>query len=363
MKKLYKSVELNSPSKKVFKKNSYKIVTNKKSPKKSSVKSTEMFTIKNLKNLNITILNIQRQFQLNIHKILLINLTSTVTEIAKLLMLSGFNLYLYDNEIINENDINCNIFLEKKDLGKNRLDVLYNYLIPLNITVSVAKIYDYTSVKDYKIVIFGFSDFFTLLEYEKYFNRKGILFFCVNTSGIYAFCYHNMIEKSHVLFDDTNKKDEKNKKNIEKNSENLSNFVKKREKLMKGGKIGKNDYLIFSIFMLELYYEQNVDKRDIKKVIKEENSGNDHFIEKMFFIENYLMKNNFYNYKNNQNLSDLIKKFLINYNREFNPVCSLFAKIIVIALFNFFQLNIIPSSSFLIYNSEDNEYDKELFFK
>ena len=114
----------------------------------------------------------QKQLQLNKNKILLINLTSCVTELARLLILAGFNIYLYDKEIINENDIKNNFFLKENDLGKNRIDVIYNYLMPLTPTVNITKIDDYTSIKDYKIAIVGFSNYFSLIEYEEYFKFK-----------------------------------------------------------------------------------------------------------------------------------------------------------------------------------------------
>ena len=140
------------------------------------------------KNYNISMLSKQKQLQLNKNKILLINLTSSMTELARLLIVGGFNIYLYDKETINENDINNNIFLNKSDFGKKRMDAIYNYLLPLSPTVNITKINDYTLIKDYKIAIVGFSNFLSLIEYEEYFNRKDILFFCLNSSGLYLYC-------------------------------------------------------------------------------------------------------------------------------------------------------------------------------
>ena len=129
-----------------------------------SKETKEIEKINSPKNYNISMLSKQKQLQLNKNKILLINLTSSMTELARLLIIGGFNIYLYDKEIINENDISNNIFLQKSDLGKNRMEVIYNYLMPLSPTVNITKIYDYTSIKDYKIAIVGFSHFLSLIK-------------------------------------------------------------------------------------------------------------------------------------------------------------------------------------------------------
>ena len=84
-----------------------------------------------------------------------------MTELAKILVHSGFNIYLHDTEIVSKLDANNNIFLSQDDIGKPRIDVLYEKLILVNSTVSVIKLKDITKVKDYKVAIAGFSDFDT----------------------------------------------------------------------------------------------------------------------------------------------------------------------------------------------------------
>ncbi len=186
--------------------------TNKNNRKKNFQrnKSKEEINIKNPKYYNISMLSKQKQLQLNKNKILLINLTSCMTELARLLIIGGFNIYLYDKEIINENDINNNLLLNENDIGKIRMEAIYNYLMPLSATVSITKIYDYTTVKDYRIAIVGFNDFISLIEYEEYFNRKDILFFSLNSSGLYAFFYHNLNDKNCKKFIESEKKNKKN---------------------------------------------------------------------------------------------------------------------------------------------------------
>ena len=342
------------------------------------IKSSERINYENPKYSNISMLNKQKQLQLNKNKILLINLTSSVTEVARLLITAGFNIYLYDKEIINENDINNNLFLQKSDLGKIRMDSIYNYLITLSATVNISKIYDYTYAKDYKIAIVGFNDFNSLIEYEEYFNRKEILFFCLNSSGVYAFFYHNLNDKNCEKFIEKEKEKEKMKNKMKKkekdeinydnfyNKKNAilpSNFMKKSDKFFETGKNFEKDYLVFAIFLLEIYYKKNVDKRDVKKVIKKEMEGNNNFVKKIFFIENYLKKKKCYDVINNKELMYTIQKFVVNFNREFNPICSIIAKKLFSTLFKFFRYNIIPKKTFITYNSDITEYDNETFLQ
>ena len=357
--------------------------TNKNNRKKNFQrnKSKEEINIKNPKYYNISMLSKQKQLQLNKNKILLINLTSCVTELARILILAGFNIYLYDKEIINQNDINNNLLLNENDIGKIRMEAIYNYLMPLSATVTITKIYDYTIVKDYRIAIVGFNDFISLIEYEEYFNRKDILFFSLNSSGLYAFFYHNLNDKNCKKFIESEKENEKNillkgKKKDDygesKNDDYLfnkknmiapSNFLKKSEKFFETGKKYEKDYLVFAIFLLEIYYKKNIDKKNIKNVIKKEINGNNNFVNKMFFIENYLKQKEFYDIINNQELMDTIKKFVVNFNREFNPICSIIAKKLFSTLFIFFKYNIIPKKTFITYNSDITEYNSETFLQ
>ena len=384
----------NFSSKKILNRNAYNILnlnsnTNTNTIKQSNIKNINKndpnlkTNINNIKNYHISMLSKQKQLSLNKNKILLINLTSSITEIARLFILGGFNIYLYDKEIINENDIKNNFFLKENDLGKNRIDVIYNYLMPLTPTVNITKIDDYTLIKDYKIAIVGFSNYFSLIEYEEYFNRKDILYFCLNSSGLYAFCYHNLNDKNCKKFLTKEKNEIKNKifqfkirndiiKDEEKINENIFNqkniilpstFLKKSDKFFEKERKTEKDYLVFAIYLLEIYYKKNVDKKNIKKVMKNEMNGNNNFVKKMFYIENFLIQRQYFEIINNQDLMDTIKKFVINFNSEFNPVCHIIAKKLFFTLFNFFKYNIVLKKTFLTYNSDITEYDSETFLQ
>ena len=374
---------INSMPKKILNKNAHNIL---KLNSSKSIKSKKQYSnthindtlnINNMKYSNIS--NLVKQKQINKNKILLINLTSSMTELARLLVISGFNIYLYDKEIVTENDINNNIFLEENDYGKYRIDIIYKHLMTISTTVNISIIKDYTSIKDYKIAIVGFTNFNSLIEYEEYFNRKDKLFFCLNSSGLYAFFYHNLNEKNCKKFQ--NQENEKDK-NIEfnnkyedeerKNQENKFNkesfiaptsFLKKSEHFFEFGKFYENDYLVFAIYLLELYYRKNIDKKNIKYVFIKEMNGDNNFVSKMYYIENFLIKKKCFDVINNQDLIATIKKFVINFNREFNPVSCVIAKMLFSTLFNFFKFNLIPKKSIITYNSDIMEYNNENFLK
>lgn len=300
-------------------------------------------------NYSVSQLSIQMQLKFLQNKILLINLSSCVTELAKLLLTAGFNLYIHDNELISKTDSINNIFLSYEDIGKPRVDVLYDKLISVNSTVSIIKLKDITKVKDYKIAIVGFSDFETLMEYEEYFNRKGIIYLCINTSGLFSFCYHNFSKGIVDCFFS-----EKNKKIIEALNSDRNSFLKKEEKFIQKGKIcGENEGLICAVFMLELYYRKNIDKKKIKKTLKDELINDNKFIKKMYFIENYLENRNKNEILKNEHFINALRNLIINFNRELNPVCSTMAKKIFEILFILFRDKIFPKELMITYNSDN----------
>lgn len=300
---------------------------------------------------NFHVSQLSQSMQLNIlqNKILLINLTTCITELSKLLVEAGFNIYLHDKELISKTDTINNIILSSEDIGKSRVDILYQKLILVNSTVSIVILKDITKVKDYKIAIVGFSDYESLIEYEDYFNRKGVLFFCINTSGFYSFCYHNL-NKSIIDYFFNDKKGKK----FSRQSLHNNNFIKKEENFIKNCEV-KNDKegLIFAVFVLDIYYRNNIHKKFMKKAIKDELNGDNDFVKKMYYIDNYLkyigkkyiLKNEFF--------MNSIKNLIINFNRELNPICNTMAKKIFEILLKIFKNKIFPNEMMYIYNNEN----------
>ena len=98
-------------------------------------------------------------------RVMLLNLTSSVTELAKNLILSGVNVYLYDknkkkkNIKVKDGDINSNFFLSKADLGKERIKVLIAKLSEINNFILVKESENFDKVEEYTSIIHGFSSF------------------------------------------------------------------------------------------------------------------------------------------------------------------------------------------------------------
>ena len=291
------------------------------------------------------------QNQISSTRILLINLNSCITEIAKILINKGFNIYLYDKEKVTEKDIINNILIEKNDLGKSRLKTIYNKLITLTATVSINMVSDFNNLRDLKIVILGFRDYLTLCNYEEYFTRKNIYFYCINNSGILGFYYNNLL----ITY-----------KNGEKNISVDNNlFLKKSEKFLHNLKIKKNkpDKFILSIFMLELYFRKNVNKKDLIKEMNNDYNNDDQFAKKMAFFEKYFSKIECeYIYKDNEIMS-LLKKYIINFNNEFNPLCSMISENVTNEIYEYITKKKLPKVGFVTYDSDANEFDYTNFLE
>ena len=98
-------------------------------------------------------------------RVMLLNLTSSVTELAKNLILSGVNVYLYEKNKKKKNikdtdgDINSNFLLSKADLGKERIKVLIAKLSEINNFILVKESENFDKVEEYTSIIHGFSSF------------------------------------------------------------------------------------------------------------------------------------------------------------------------------------------------------------
>ena len=78
---------------------------------------------------SIRLYGIETQKKLFESTTILFNLTPSITELAKDLLLSGVSLILFDdNSIINELDTEINFFFNSDDINKNKSIVLKNKL-------------------------------------------------------------------------------------------------------------------------------------------------------------------------------------------------------------------------------------------
>lgn len=282
------------------------------------------------------------------NKILLINLNATITELAKRLILKGFNIYLYDKAKVTESDVSTNFYLTKEDLGQDRLTTVCNKLLHLSAVVSILPINDLSLAKELKIACVGFSNFAELSYYEEMFSRKDIIYYCINASGIYGFYYNNLqIVKNQVKISPVN---------FSKKVDNLLMKLKNEESFS-----DKENYLNYAAFLLELYYRKNISKADIKKEMEEEKTSQKAFQKRIFYIENYMKIHRIKSVQKNTEFMNTVKKFIINFNKEFNPICVMMGEIVSKEIFDFIIESNLPKPGITTYNSEKEDFDYASF--
>ena len=76
---------------------------------------------------------------------------------------------------------------------------------------------------------------------------------------------------------------------------------------------------------------------------------------KIFFIDNFLKKKRKINFLKDQYLKETLRNFIINFNRELNPVCAIMAKKIFDILFGIFKNRVFPKELMITYNSDNLE--------
>jgi ubiquitin-like 1-activating enzyme E1 A len=123
---------------------------------------------------NIRLWGRENQLKLSKSHVLLININTVVTELAKNLLLSGINLYIYDkrdegeNWLVVEGDIGNNYFLNLSHLGQERIKVLINSLSAINQFASVKELQNLEGVNYVQIqcVCIGFTTFEKLVKFS-----------------------------------------------------------------------------------------------------------------------------------------------------------------------------------------------------
>ena len=289
------------------------------------------------------------QSKITLSKILLVNLNATITELAKKLILKGFNIYLYDKGFITEKDITTNFYLNESDLGKERAKIILERLNHLSAVVSISIIEDISIAKDIKFACVGFRNFTELANYEEYFTRKEVIYYCINTSGIYGFYYNNIKVKRNgdVIIDPISfvKKSEAFLSNIKNNTNSTLNI----------------DWLVYSIYLLELYYRKNVSKDNLRIEMQSNDIDEKNFQKKIFYIENYFKLNRIHLGNNKTNLMNVLKKLIVNYNKEFNPLCVMMGEIVANQIYNYLTDQELPKTNIVTYNSEIEPFDYMTF--
>jgi len=209
---------------------------------------------------NIRLFGMETQKKLFETKVLLINLTPAITELAKNLILIGTQLILYDDEtIVTDNDINNNFFLNSEDLNKNKSNSLK---MKLNLIKSSANIdiINYEELKNLKdnICFAGFDITNINKNYigdiENILINKKIFTYYIYIHNKYGFFINNLfynkqeeknINKKEEKIELLDSDDEEKNKNDKKENEEI-HLEEEDEEIEKFDL--KNDYTIHFLF-------------------------------------------------------------------------------------------------------------------
>lgn len=137
------------------------------------------------------------QMKISQTTVLVVNLTSSSTELCKDLLLSGISLLIADKELVSDKDVNGNFFLCKNDLNKRRCDVLKEKLQKMNTLIKVEAI-DIKEIDDISVPI-ACVDISTLQREEvahldEIFIKKGVIAYYIDTFFDRGFFVNNLNE-------------------------------------------------------------------------------------------------------------------------------------------------------------------------
>ena len=85
------------------------------------------------------------------------------------------------------------------------------------------------------------------------------------------------------------------------------------------------------------------------------------FQKKIFYIENYFKLNRIHLGNNKTNLMNVLKKLIVNYNKEFNPLCVMMGEIVANQIYNYLTDQELPKTNIVTYNSEIEPFDYMTF--
>ena len=188
---------------------------------------------------SIRLLGIETQKKLFKSSTILFNLSPSITEIGKDLLLSGVSLYLFDdNSYITERDIEINFFFNSDDINQNKSITLKNKLqmIKENSNIKIISFDNLNSINNVKYAAFDISDINkdNFSKIEEFIIQNQIICYYVFENGNIGYYINNLIEKKKEIIeeelkinlDDENEEIEKNEEIIDLNKNENENNIK-----------------------------------------------------------------------------------------------------------------------------------------
>jgi len=267
-------------------------------------------------------------------KVLLINLTVGITELAKNLILSGVNVYLYDknqnknDRLIDEKDINTNFFLNSSDLNKKRIKIITEKLSELNNYILVREAENLEKIESYSSVIQGFVDFTDLSLYEDICHKKGVPFFSLISSGLSGYFYTNTWKET-----------------------------KMKEKLIKSLVLSKQIDYFFSFFESNRNKRKYLDKNILftcfayMELYYRKHNGNE-FKTLFLYVKDKSSNQGIEKIMENKEFISYLNKIIKNFRRDFNPVCSALAGILSQEIIKLITKSEEVQNGFYVYDAE-----------
>jgi ubiquitin-activating enzyme E1 len=316
-------------------------------------------------------------------KVLIINMDPLAVEICKNIILSGVgNITLADKEKISEKDYN-NYYINSKDIGKNRVDVIGFRLKELNSNVNITK---YTGeitsklLSKFNLIVFVDCEYEFILKHNEYCHLKNIKTIACSSKGFMGYVFCDFID-----FKTNDINGEKLKEGIilyEKDSFYITNKPHDFEINMKI-KLNNSD----EIYTITMIKDKNTFKTDkilshlgeyieVKDIIEikfknfKDSVENPEFVNidykgnelKLHKININLMKLNEDNYDNYNNLSNFEQQIISGLSGQLVPVNSIIGGIVSNQIISGISNKYTPIKQWLYYECVDIiDFNKIIF--
>ena len=281
-------------------------------------------------------------------RVLVLNMTGSITELCRHLVLSGINLELADDKVSVESSLSSTDFLinPKEDVGKfvsinfnnlQRTEVFAQKLKEMNpfanvFITMVDNLENTLDSQNYSAVIYGFRTFKEAVLINNTCRKIGVPFYCLNTSGLFGFFYIDIgKEMTFIHHRKATDTDETHTITDSKTLEQyFSQFTDESKLTWNKRAIFKNDKFITLLLAHRYLQESGID------------------ITLSQFIKTKGLPDSVIS---NPDFKDIEDKLASTYNLDFNPTASVIGAIVSQEIVKVITQKDFPSHGFAIYDS------------